>query len=181
MEIKMFEDLQGRKFDLIYADPPWSYRRPVSNSRKIENHYPTMDTADIIAMPVSDICNENCLLYLWATAPQLYDAMQVITGWGFEYLTCAIWDKKNLGMGYWFRIQHELLLLSRKGDMSPPAKEVRIRSVIRVKKTSKHSQKPKIHSILDDYHPDLTKIELFARETDMIMDANNWTVWGNEV
>lgn len=175
----MFEELNGKKFGLIYADPPWRYDFHVRAADAIEVHYPTMEIEDIMAMPISTITEKNCVLYLWATAPKLYDAMRVLTAWGFEYITGAIWDKQNLGMGHWFRIQHEHLLIGRKGEIPPPPKEERLRSILSVKKSSRHSEKPKLHPFFDKYHPDLDKIELFARNKDMLM--SEWTVWGNEV
>ena len=175
----MFEDLNGKKFDLIYADPPWRYNFHVRSADAIEVHYPTMEVEDIMAMPIFEITKKDCILYMWATAPKLYEAMRVITAWGFEYITGAVWDKQKLGLGHWFRIQHEHLLIARKGKISPPPKEERLRSIISVPKTSKHSQKPKMHYFLDKFHPDLEKIELFARDRDLFM--LDWAVWGNEV
>ena len=175
----MFEELKGKKFGVIYADPPWRYEFSKKKSDSIEAHYPTMSLDELMAMEVDKICEKNCMLWLWATAPKLEEAFQVIDAWGFNYVTSAVWDKKSIGTGFWFRGQHENLLLSRKGKVSPPTSDIRISSVISGKKTSKHSEKPKIHHIIDSYHPDLAKVELFARDRDLFM--GEWEVWGNEV
>ena len=175
----MFESLAGKKFGLIYADPPWRYSFSRVARDAIEVQYPTMSLEEIMAMPVQDICEENCILYMWTTSPKLEEAFSVINAWGFKYVTSAIWDKESLGLGYYFRIQHEFLLVGKLGKISPPHSDHRIRSVIRARKSSKHSEKPSMHHILDKYHPELNKIELFARSKDLFM--TDWEVWGNEV
>jgi len=76
------------------------------------------------------------VLYLWATAPKLLEAIEVMKAWNFSYKTHAIWDKEKIGMGYWFRGQHELLLVGTKGHFSPPAASLRIPSVIREARNS---------------------------------------------
>ena len=73
-----------KRYDLIYADPPWKYEFGFS-SRSVENHYPTMDLDDIKALPIVDLANDNCVLYLWTSAPKLDQAMEVINVWGFKY------------------------------------------------------------------------------------------------
>ena len=79
-------------FDLIYADPPWQYDFSETDSRKIENQYPTMTVVEISSLqpPSAD----DSVLFLWATAPKLEEALQVMRGWGFKYVTHAIWDKE---------------------------------------------------------------------------------------
>src|SRR3990167_9886532 len=100
-----------KKYQIIYADPPWRYNFSKSDSRKIENQYPTMDIKDICDLIYSFPFefSESSILYLWATAPKLREALKVMEAWGFDYKTHAIWDKEIIGMGYWFRGQHELL------------------------------------------------------------------------
>ena len=175
----MFESLNGKKYGLIYADPPWTYKSFTSKSRDVGEKYSVMDYKDIAKMPVQGISKQNCILYLWATAPKLTEAGFIMESWGFEYITCAIWDKKSMGMGWYFRIQHEILMIGRKGKIKAPSSDVRIRSIITQSKTSKHSEKPKLHFLLDSYHPELNKIELFARDRELF--NQHWDFWGNEV
>jgi hypothetical protein len=82
-------------FPVIYADPPWRYEHVETESRAIENQYPTMELADICGLPVAKHCTDDAILFLWATAPKLAEAMMVVTGWGFSYRTCMVWDKEN--------------------------------------------------------------------------------------
>lgn len=163
-----------KKYQIIYADPPWRYDFSKSDSREIENKYPTMSVEDICALSVPS--DNNSILYLWATAPKLKEALKVMEAWGFEYKTHAIWDKEIIGMGYWFRGQHELLLVGVKGKMSPPEQYKRISSVWKERRKA-HSEKPNgIREHIDNWYPHLAKIELFAR-----YKPSGWDVWGNEV
>jgi len=133
-------------------------------------------------MKIEDICkidvpsDDNAVLYMWATAPKLKEGLQVIEAWGFEYKTHAIWDKEQMGMGYWFRGQHELLMVGVKGKFSPPKASLRTSSVIRGNR-HKHSSKPnKIRDYLALCYPDFAKLEMFARTK-----TEDWDVFGNEV
>jgi len=163
-----------KKYQIIYADPPWRYDFSKDNADKIEVHYPTMTNEDICKIiPPSE---DNSVLYLWATAPKLLEALEVMKAWGFKYKTQAVWDKTWVGMGYWFRGQHEILMVGVKGKFSPPIPTLRESSVYREKK-SKHSKKPQyFRELIIRQFPNATKLEMFARES-----GNGFDVWGNEV
>ena len=163
-------------YDIVLADPPWRYEQSRSTSRKIENQYPTMEVEDIAALPVATWANPDSACYMWATSPKLPEALRVMEAWGFEYRTCMVWDKQIIGMGYWCRGQHELLLIGRRGSFAPPAQETRRSSVISHRRM-KHSRKPEeVAEMIDQQFPQATKIELFARRT-----RQGWDVWGNQV
>ncbi len=129
---------RGKLYGVIYADPPWSYDNRCSQGG-VHDEYPTMTDAEICALPVP--AAKNSVLYLWATAPRLPAGLQVIEAWGYRFKSCAVWDKERLGIGYWFRGQHELLLVGTRGNVRPPATELRISSVIRCR-SGLHSRKP---------------------------------------
>lgn len=167
--------LPNGKFDVIYADPPWKYFGGTTINRQIENQYPTMDIRKIADVKVPSA--DNSVLFLWSTAPLLVEALDIMKIWGFKYRTCAVWDKNKMGMGYWFRIQHELILIGVKGKISPPKQENRVRSVFR-EKANGHSKKPQnLYGIIENMFPGRRYLELFARTK----YNENWTVWGNEV
>ena len=162
------------KFDVIYADPPWRYDFAESSNRKIENHYTTMENSDIAKMKVPS--KDNCVLFMWATSPKLLEALEVMKGWGFTYKTHAIWDKEKIGMGYWFRGQHELLMVGVKGKVSPPEASIRISSVIKEER-SKHSRKPDcVAKYIELAFYNKSKIELFCREP-----REGWYSYGNQI
>lgn len=161
-----------KKYQIIYADPPWRYDFSKSDSRKIENQYPTMKVEEICELNIPS--EDNSVLYLWATAPKLLEALQVMKSWGFIYKSQAVWDKETIGMGYWFRGQHEILLVGTKGKFSPP--NIKKPSVFRFKR-SKHSKKPnEIRDYIAQAFPNESKVELFARNK-----TEGWDIWGNEL
>jgi len=167
------------KYNLILADPPWEYEFSATRSREIENQYPTMDLASIRALPVPDIAAPDCILLLWTTAPKLAESLMVVDSWGFEYRTVAIWDKLSLGMGHYFRIGFELLMVATQGKPGVPEPENRPASPFAVARRE-HSRKPnEILTMLDRMWPQYAdskyRIELFSRER-----KPTWSVWGNE-
>jgi N6-adenosine-specific RNA methylase IME4 len=103
--------------------------------------------------------------------------MEVISAWGFEYKSSAVWVKSRMIMGYYFRAQHELLLIATRGKGIPvPEGSNRVSSII-PGKTRAHSQKPdELYDILDKMYPEYDKLELFARN-----QRQGWTAWGNEI
>lgn len=163
-------------YGLIYADPPWRYEHVKTESRAIENQYPTMALEDICALPVSGVTDNDCVLFLWATNPKLEEAIQVINAWGFTYRTNMVWVKDKIGMGYYARQQHELLLIATKGQPGAPMPEDRQSSVIEAPRTE-HSKKPlEFYDLLERLYPAAKKVELFARNT-----RDGWAVWGNQI
>jgi N6-adenosine-specific RNA methylase IME4 len=172
---KKLNPMPNGTFDIIYADPPWRYEHPISNSRKIENQYPTMELGDIktLKIPVA----EDSILFLWATAPKLTEAMDVINAWGFLYRTNLVWVKDKIGMGYYVRGRHELLLIATKGKPKVPATADRQDSIINAGR-GEHSEKPQVtYDIIESAFPNGKYLELFARQK----HSDKWTVWGNEV
>jgi N6-adenosine-specific RNA methylase IME4 len=99
----------------MLADPSYQYDRRWGVSRESENHYPTMTTEAICTLPVATLATSDAMLFLGAPAPLLTDALNVMTGWGFEYATCAVWVKDRFGMGVYVWQQHELLLIGKRG------------------------------------------------------------------
>jgi N6-adenosine-specific RNA methylase IME4 len=168
-------DIQSR-FPVLYADPPWRYEFSKSQSRDIENQYPTMALDEIMALPVSDMTADNAVLFLWTTSPKLPQGLQVVDAWGFEYKTCMIWDKERIGMGYYARQQHELLLIATCGSLPVPEPQNRPPSVLRARRDNEHSAKPaEFYDLIERMYPGLPKIELFARQR-----RAGWAAWGNQ-
>lgn len=172
------------KYNIIYADPPWAYRTysKKGQGRSAESHYPTMCIEDIKRLPVWEISEKDCALFIWATFPCLQEALEVIRAWGFEYKTVAfVWVKKNRisdrlfwGMGYWTRSNAEICILATKGR--PKRKNCGVHQVV-ISHIENHSKKPdEIRDRIVDLMGDLPRVELFARQT-----PQGWDVWGNEV
>ncbi len=170
-----------RRYGVIYADPPWRYGA-WRGKGMVERHYPTMVLEDILALPVGELADKDCALFLWATLPMLHEALQVIKAWGFTYKTAAfVWIKRNRhgsgifwGMGFWTRANAEICLLATKGRPKRQAKN--IHQVI-ISPVEEHSKKPEeARRRIEALMGDVPKIELFARRT-----SPGWDVWGNEV
>ena len=168
---------EGQLYTVLLADPPWRYDFSQTENREIENQYPTMSLEDICDMSVREIAYSDSVLYLWTPCPKIKEALEVMEAWGFEYKTNAVWVKEGgIGMGYWWRNQHELLLVGTRGNFSPPVDEKRTPSVIYASR-GRHSEKPVIvYELLEDLYPDMAKIELFARK-----QREGWAVMGNEI
>ncbi len=162
------------RYQLLYADPPWQLGNP-SSAYAPENHYPTMPLNEICALPVP--AADHAVLFLWAVASKLPEALQVMRTWGFHYRTNLVWVKDWIGLGTWVRHRHEHLLIGSRGDWPPPQPEQRVDSVIEARR-GRHSEKPAcVYELLEQMYPEATKLELFARGK----PRHGWHAWGNEV
>jgi len=165
------------KYKTILVDPPWQYRNKKTGGSMIsgsESKYPTMSLDELLKLPIQNLSDRDCVLFLWATTPLLPEAFQLMKGWNFTYKTAIFWRKiMSLGMGFWFRGQMEMCLLGIKGKVK--AFRAQRCNVIQ-SKALKHSQKPvELYDLIEPYILD-PKIELFARNR-----REGWDVWGNEI
>ena len=170
-----------QKYQAIYADPPWDYQQcRLSGSAK--KHYPTMRIEELCALPVAEIADRDCALFLCATFPQLPEALRLIQAWGFMYKTVAfVWLKQNrkaltwfYGLGFWTRSNAEICLLATKGH--PKRKSAGIHQLV-ICPVERHSKKPdEVREKIVALMGDVPRIELFARQ-----QTPGWDVWGNEV
>lgn len=167
---------KAQRYPVIYADPPWRYEHSKTVSREIENQYPTMSLEEICELPIIDLAADDAVLFLWTTSPKLEESFAVIDCWGFKYRTCMVWDKERIGMGYYARQQHELLLICARGELPVPEPTNRPRSVQRIPRDPEHSAKPEeFYSLIESMYPEYNRIELFARN-----QRDGWAVWGNQ-
>jgi N6-adenosine-specific RNA methylase IME4 len=163
-------------FGVLYVDPPWRYEHAVSDSRAVENQYPTMELGDLKALSSDVPAADDAVLFCWATSPKLAEAMDLLAAWKFDYRTCMVWVKDKIGMGYYARQQHELLLIAKRGEPPTPEPEDRPASVITAPRPAQHSAKPvEFYEAIERMYPDLPRVELFARTRRL-----GWATWGNE-
>jgi len=169
----------NRRYAVIYADPPWHfevYNEESGIEHAAANHYSTMSLDEIRALPIPSLASPDAALFMWTTVPHLRESFQVLDAWGFEYKTNIVWVKDKIGLGYFVRNQHELLLVATRGDMPSPSPANRPPSVISAPRRE-HSRKPdEAYEIIERMYPELPKIELFARHA-----RPGWAAWGNEV
>ena len=172
-----------KKYQIIYADPPWNFKVWSVTTSQRPWHYPRMSIEDIKTLPISSIASNDCFLFLWATSPNLLEAMSIIAAWGFTYKTGAFnwvkWNKNNMGffmgMGYYTRLNSEYCLLATKGKPKRVNKDVP--QIIATPRMA-HSRKPDeiVRDRIIRLCGDLPRIELFARRK-----VEGWDCWGNEV
>jgi N6-adenosine-specific RNA methylase IME4 len=171
--------LPSKRYGVIVADPEWRfepYSRKTGLNRSADKYYPTSSTELIAARDVASIAAADCVLFLWATAPMLPHALLVMGAWGFDYRSHQVWVKDKLGTGYWFRNQHELLLVGVRGDIPAPAPGENQPSVIGTPRGS-HSEKPECFlESIEGLYPSLPKIELNRRGA----PREGWDAWGLE-
>lgn len=160
-------------FPVLYADPPWRYDFAEDHGRQIENHYPTMSLDEIKALEVP--ADDDAVLFLWTTSPKLREGVEVLEAWGFSYVTCMVWVKDRIGMGYYARQQHELLLIGKRGALPTPDPEDRPSSVVLAPR-GEHSAKPDVvYELLERMYPFRERCELFQRRP-----RDGWAGWGNQ-
>lgn len=172
-----------KKYSIIYADPPWSYKdKALAGNRGAGCKYQTQSSAWLNNLKIKDITNDDCILFMWVTMPKLNECFDLIKAWGFEYKTVAFtWVKRNKksptwfwGMGSWTRANAEVCLLATKG--SPKRLDAGVHSIIDTP-IEAHSKKPNcVRERIIKLVGDLPRIELFARQ-----QTPGWDVFGNEV
>lgn len=190
----LYPDFPEKKYDIIYADPPWDYGGKMQfdkSGKKDVNvdwknnifisaanfKYPTLKTKEMMKIPVHEIAKDDCLLFMWATNPHLEQAIQLGNAWGFEYKTVAfVWDKMNHNPGQYTLSYCELCLVFKRGKIPQPRGARNIKQLVRVPR-GEHSEKPiTVLRNIEEMFPTQDRIELFARHK-----PEGWDVWGLDV
>ena len=179
-EIDIFSPV--KKYDVIYADPPWRYQDKKCNGA-CTLHYDTMKIQDIKDLPVKELAAKDCVIFMWITYPMLKEGIELMEAWGFKYKTIGFqWiklNKKNgqkfFGLGRWTRGNTEACFIGVRGKPSRKSNSV---SQIIEEVIGPHSQKPEVvrEKIRELMGAELNYIELFARQ-----HSEGWDCWGNEV
>lgn len=166
----------GKKFGTVYADPPWMYSNQATRSATSGVYKPGewgMPVDELCALPVPDLTAEKAHLHLWTTNAFLPESFKVIEAWGFEYKSLFVWVKPQMGIGNYWRVSHELLLLGVKGGLTFSDHSQKSWGEFDRKK---HSAKPEQVALNIEKVSPGPYLEMFARRT-----RDGWTVWGNEI
>jgi len=164
----------GLRYPTIVADPPWQYENTAARGAA-ENHYSTLSLETICAEPIPRVAAENAHLHLWTTNGFLREAFQVMDAWGFTFKSCLVWIKPQLGMGNYWRVSHEFLMLGVRGRL--PFRDSTCRSWL-LHPRSRHSRKPfAVRALIERVSPG-PYLELYGREE---QPRTEWTVYGNQV
>lgn len=176
--------VEGGPFSTVLADPPWRFMNrtgKVAPEHQRLSRYDTMTTAEIRALPISEVVTDNAHLYLWVPNALISDGLQVLESWGFTYKSNIVWAKRRKdggpdgrGVGFYFRNVTELILFGVRGSMRtlPPGR--RQVNMIETRKRE-HSRKPdEQYDVIEDCSPG-PYLELFARYS-----RPDWVSWGLE-
>jgi N6-adenosine-specific RNA methylase IME4 len=191
---ELYPDLPKKKYDIIYADPPWDYGGKMQFDKSGKKNlnpgwkkdifisaanfkYPTLKLKELKAIPIHEISKDDSLLFMWVTSPHLKQGIELGEAWGFEYRTVAfVWDKMVHNPGQYTLSYTELCLVFKRGRIPKPRGARNIKQLVRVPRTT-HSSKPKeVADGIEKMFPTQDKIELFARHR-----PNGWDVWGLDV
>ncbi len=191
---EVYPPLPAKKYDVIYADPPWDYGGKMQydrSSMKSQNagfeknvfisaadfKYPTLKLSELKQLDVASIAAEDCILFMWTTGPQLANSIELGEAWGFEYKTVAfVWDKQVHNPGRYTLSQTEFVLAFRRGRFPAPRGARNVRQLVSVRR-GEHSEKPaEVINGITEMFPQQTKIELFARK-----NYPGWDNWGLEI
>lgn len=189
-----YPDLPEKRYSIIYADPPWDYGGKMQfdkSSKSVDKidlnrnifissanfKYPTVKTKDLMKIPIIDIAENDCLLFLWVTNPHLDQGIELGKVWGFEYRTVAfVWDKMNHNPGQYTLSYCELCLVFKRGKIPQPRGARNIKQLVRVPRGD-HSEKPlEVLKNIEQMFPTQSRIELFSRKRN-----KGWDVWGLDV
>jgi N6-adenosine-specific RNA methylase IME4 len=190
----LYPDLPEQRYGIIYADPPWDYGGKMqfdksSTSAESMNwtknifissatfKYPTLKTNELKKIPLAEIAEDDCLLFMWVTNPHLAQGIELGQAWGFEYKTVAfVWDKMVHNPGKYTMSYCELCLVFKRGRIPGPRGTRNEKQLIHVPR-GEHSVKPnEVRIAIERMFPTQKKIELFARKR-----PKDWDVWGLEV
>ena len=176
-----------KKYQIILADPPWSYNLASAKgtSRGVaERYYNVMNLEDIKKLPISEIADDNSVLFMWITMPHLPEMNELLESWGFKYKTVAfVWVKKYkhsqnpvLACGYWTRSNAELCIIATRGKDYPRRISKGVCQIIEAPQRE-HSRKPDVtYARIEELMGDLPRIELFAR-----CRMEGWDAWGDQL
>ena len=170
-----------KKYSVIVADPPWKINKIKRKVRpnQVDMDYPMMSLKEISELPINQIADDKCTLFLWTIDKYLFDSKKILEGWGFKYHLTMTWDKTNGLAIYGFIRQTEFILVGFKGKHDPYPKRKTIRTSFTAKSTY-HSEKPdEFYRMLDVL--DGNRIDIFARKNRISLFGKKWDVWGNEV
>lgn len=179
-----------RKYDIILADPPWSYYGSPVKDQAAGKHYSLMTDDELRLLPVHEVAEKNCILFLWATCPRLDSAIKLMTSWGFCFRGVAF---------VWVKTTHAGKVISGQGvrpSLVKPTTEFVLwgsnkhlkgrpmklldesigQVVLAPRPGGIHSRKPvEVHERIEALLGDKSRLEMFARTR-----RDGWEAWGNE-
>ncbi|MBV8196684.1 MAG: DNA methyltransferase [Candidatus Eremiobacteraeota bacterium] len=177
--------LPGGPFDIVYADPPWSYYGSPVKDAAAAKHYALMSQSALAELPVREIMSRRAALFLWATGPRLHYAIELIERWRLHFRgVLYVWVKTNRrgqiirGQGIpptFTKPTSEFVLAATtmRGGRPFPLRDLAQAQVVLAPR-GEHSRKPDVfRTMIEQLCGKRPRIELFAREP-----APGWVSWG---
>lgn len=161
-------------FGTIYVDPPWQYDNKATRS-SADGEYSTMSLGELLGMGefIRGVSGSPSHLYLWTTNGFLLQCGAIFDAWGFNYKSCFVWAKSKLGIGNYWRVCHEFLLLGVSGRLRFKSRSLRSWAVL---PRGRHSAKPDaVRKMIEENSPE-PRLELFARKA-----SSGWTCCGSKI
>ena len=182
-------NLPNKKYNIIYADPPWKFSSPKFQDgnrgfgNRVEDRYKTLSIKEMCNLSINKITKKDCILFMWVIDSHLEESFKVIKSWKFRFATIGFtWVKQYKSGSYCYNFgaytlkSTEICLIALKGKLKNIKKSNNVKGLVFAERT-KHSKKPDcIKDKIIDLCGDLPRIELFARQK-----TPGWDVWGNEV
>jgi len=184
----MSYNFPNKKYKVIYADPPWQYSSKHYQDggrdfKDLKSYYNTMNIQELKNLPIELLADKDCACFMWVTDSHLYEGVEVLKAWGFQYKTIAFhWVKKTkhgktaINTAPWTLKSCELCILGTKGQVSKYKVSNNVKALIEAERTE-HSKKPnEARKRIEMLFGDVPKIELFARER-----VVGWDSWGDQL
>ncbi|WP_234843290.1 MT-A70 family methyltransferase [Sinorhizobium meliloti] len=176
-----FDPLLPLHYEMMVIDIrcPFDLYSDAGAKKSASAHYDVMSAEQIRALPVGQLASMNCLIYTWATAPQLPFAVECLKAWGFEYKSFMAWRKTTaagkvrMGSGYRVRTTGEIVLVGTLGN----PKQSHVPPTIFAGIAREHSREPEaFYDVCDRVMTHARRADVFARE-----QRSGWRAFGNEV
>lgn len=164
------------RYRAIIIDPPWPIEKIEREERPDQGQrldYPTMRLDEIGGLPVPELAEDGCHLYLWVTHKFLPAGLELLDAWGARYQCTMTWVK-NVGItpfSWMYSTEH--VLFGRIGSLPLDKLGLRLDFSAPVQG---HSRKPDVFYDRVRTASPGPRLELFARES-----REGFDPWGNEV
>jgi N6-adenosine-specific RNA methylase IME4 len=164
----------GAKFATIVIDPPWDWGDEGDQDQlgRARPDYATMTKAQLLDLPLPELADDDCHIYLWITNRSLPKGFELLEKWGFRYVTAITWAKPHFGMGNYFRGQTEHVLFGVKGSQALKRKDVGTLFQADRGKGGHSSKPPEFYDLVESCSPG-PYLEMFSRS-----EKEGWKTWG---
>ena len=175
-------------YDVVLADPPWSYTGAQDKWAAAAKFYDTMSDGALLNFPLEEWLSPKGVAFIWATAPRLDFAIEFMKARGLHYRGVAfVWiktKKDGTPMGAAgvrpsiVKPLTEFVIVGSRVAAGRPMKlasESVVQTVFAPRR--EHSRKPDaVQERIEDLYPTASKIELFARDP-----RPGGAAWGTEI